>query len=145
MIKFKTIDEENFQVCIDLTGGIEQEQNEFVDSVLYSLAEAWVYRDSMEAFAIYQEEQIIGFVSMYVREENPQIINFLIDVAFQDRGYGTQAASRCIEYLQETYQVKRISLPVHNQNEKAKRFWTKQGFSLSDTVEKDYVFMRRYE
>ncbi|MGT2800798.1 GNAT family N-acetyltransferase [Streptococcus marmotae] len=135
MITFKTIDEENFQACIDLTGGVEKEQNDFVDSVLYSLAEAWVYRDSMEAFAIYQEEQIIGFVSMYVGEENPQIINFLIDIAFQGRGYGTQAASRCTEYLQEMYRAKRISLPVRIQNEEAQRFWAKQGFSFSDTVE----------
>ncbi|MBF0787666.1 MULTISPECIES: GNAT family N-acetyltransferase [unclassified Streptococcus] len=140
MIALRTIDEENFEACIRLVVNVEEE---FVDSVLYSLAEAWLYRDCMEVFAIYHTDQPIGFVSMYVGRENPQIINFLIDDAFQGLGYGTQAAALSIHYLQEKYQATRISLPVHVQNIEAQRFWMKQGFHLSDNIENGYLFMRR--
>ncbi len=141
MITLRNIDEENFEACIGLTTGVEQE--DFVDSVLYSLAEAWLYREVMEAFAIYHQDQLIGFVSMYVGKENPQIINFLIDEAYQGRGYGTQAAKLSIDYLQNNYQASRISLPVHLQHTKARKFWTRQGFRPSDNIEGSYLFMRR--
>lgn len=141
MITLRNIDEENFEACIGLTTGVEQE--DFVDSVLYSLAEAWLYREVMEAFAIYHQDQLIGFVSMYVRKENPQLINFLIDEAYQGRGYGTQAAKLSIDYLQNNYQASRISLPVHLHHTKARKFWTRQGFRPSDNIEGSYLFMRR--
>ncbi|MBF0818503.1 GNAT family N-acetyltransferase [Streptococcus acidominimus] len=141
MITLKTIDEENFQACIDLTASVAEE--DFVDSVLYSLAEAWLYKDNMEVFAIYHKDQLIGYVSIYVAKENPQIINFLIDDAFQGRSYGSQAAQLTIRHLQEKHQATRISLPVHVQHLKAQSFWRKQGFHPSDTIEDDYLFMRR--
>ena len=71
-----------------------------VDPVTYSLAEAWVYYQDTRPFAIYSDDTIVGFVSMYVGEDNYQIINFLIDDAFQRKGYGSKAVKLCIEYLQ---------------------------------------------
>ena len=115
-----------------------------MDSVEYSLAEAWVYYQETRPFAIYNSGTIIGFVSMYVGEENCQIINFLIDDAFQGKGLGTQAAKLCIEYLKNEFAARRISVPVNLENVAAKKFWEKQGFCLSDTIEDGYIFMRRW-
>ena len=39
MINLRTIDENNFQACINLKATVDKD--EFVDSVVYSLAEAW--------------------------------------------------------------------------------------------------------
>lgn len=140
IINLKQIDEENFEACTHLVANVEED---FVDPILYSLAEAWVYRDKMEVFAIYSQEQLIGFVSIYIELENLQIINFFIDIAFQGQGYGTQAAKYIIDYLHEKYRASRISLPVHIRNKRAQRFWKKQGFRPSDNIEKGYLFMRR--
>ncbi|MGT2950647.1 hypothetical protein BU202_05830 [Streptococcus cuniculi] len=142
MITLRPIDEDNFQACIALTVSVAEE--DFVDPVLYSLAEAWLHRDYMEAFGIYHQDQLIGFVSLYINKENSEIINFLIDDAFQGQGYGSQAAQGSMQYLQERHQAKRISLPVHIKNERAKAFWTKQGFRPSDNIEDSYLFMRYY-
>lgn len=62
--------------CLNLKASVANEN--FVDSVAYSLAEAWVHYKDTKPFAIYADETMIGFVSMYVGEENYQIINFLL-------------------------------------------------------------------
>ena len=85
---------------------------------------------------------MFGFVSMYVGEENYQIINFLIDDAYQKKGYGTAAAKLCIDFLYKEYKARRVSAPVNQCHTAAQKFWTKLGFAYSDSVEDGYVFMR---
>ena len=140
MIELKTITEDNFEQCFNLKASVEDES--FVDSVTYSLAEACVFYKETRPFAIYDDDTMIGFVSMYVGEENYQIINFLIDDAFQNKGLGTKAAKACIHFLQNEYGAKRVSVPVEMRNIGAQRFWEKLGFAFSDNVEDGYVFMR---
>lgn len=94
MIELRTINENNYTDCLNLKASVAN--TNFVDSVAYSLAEAWVHYKDTKPFAIYADETMIGFVSMYVGEENYQIINFLIDDAYQKKGYGTAAAKLCI-------------------------------------------------
>ena len=110
MVELRAITEDNFQQCVEIHAGVQD--NSFVDSVTYSLAEAWVYDQDTRPFAIYNDGTITGFVSMYVGEGNCQIINFLIDDAFQRKGLGTKAAKLCIEYLQNEFTAHRISVPA---------------------------------
>lgn len=142
MIELRAISEDNFRECLLLRASVENE--DFVDPVTYSLAEAWVYYQDTRPFAIYSDDTIVGFVSMYVGEDNYQIINFLIDDAFQRKGYGSKAVKLCIEYLQREFSACRISAPVKMEHIAAKEFWIKQGFCLSDTIEDGYVFMRLF-
>lgn len=140
LVELREIDESNFMQCLNLQTSVPKES--FVDSVVYSLAEAWLFYRDTKPFAIYESDRIIGFVSMYVGEENCQIINFLIDDAFQKRGYGTEAARICIRFLRDEYHAGRISVPVEADNRIAQNFWKKLGFRFSDTVEDGYIFMR---
>ena len=140
MVELRTIHLENYRQCLKLTASVENEN--FVDPVADSLAEAWVFYEDSRPFAIYHAEQMIGFVSMYVGEGNPQIINFLIDDAFRHKGLGTQAAKICIRYLRKEYQADRVSVPVFLENIAAQRFWEKIGFTASDHIEDGYIFMR---
>lgn len=72
MIELRAISEDNFRECLLLRASVENE--DFVDPVTYSLAEAWVYYQDTRPFAIYSDDTIVGFVSMYVGEDNYQII-----------------------------------------------------------------------
>lgn len=85
---------------------------------------------------------MIGFISIYYGEGNYQIINFIIDEAHRGRGYGSEAASLCLDYFKREFNAKRVSLPVHIDNKRAQKFWSMLGFKMSDTIEDDYVFMR---
>ncbi len=140
MVELRKISEENFRECFNLKATVENA--DFVDPVTYSLAEAWVYYEDTKAFAIYADGQMVGFVSMYVGEENCQIINFLIDDAHQGKGYGKRGAKLCIDYLRKEHGAGRISVPVAEDHTAAQKFWEKLGFARSDTVEDGYVFMR---
>ena len=142
LIQLRTIGEDNYQQCLNLRASVEKES--FVDPVAYSLAEAWVFYHDTRPFAIYDGDEMIGFVSMYTGEENYQIINFLIDDAFQGKGLGTEAAKVCVSYLQKEYHASRVSVPVELENMTARKFWRKLGFSSSDNVEDGYIFMRLY-
>lgn len=140
MVELRTITEDNYKQCLNLKAKVEKAG--FVDSVAYSLAEAWVFYEDTKPFAICENDRIIGFVSMYVGEENHQIINFLVDDAFQHKGFGTQAAEICIRFLREEYHAGRVSVPVALENKAAQRFWGKLGFDFSDNIEDGYIFMR---
>lgn len=140
MIELRTINEDNFKQCLNIKASVENKG--FVDSVTYSLAEAWIYYKDTKPFAIYNDDKMIGFVSMYVGEENYQIINFLIDDTYQKKGLGTQAAKACIGYLKKEYDASRISALVALENIDAQKFWTKLGFVFSENIEDGYVFMR---
>ncbi|MDE6748358.1 MAG: GNAT family N-acetyltransferase [Lachnospiraceae bacterium] len=142
MIELRTINEDNFQQCIKLKANVENEN--YVDSVIYSLAEAWVFYKDSKPFAIYDNDKMIGFVSIYVGEKNYQIINFLIDDALRHQGLGTKAAKACINYLQKEYNADKVSVPVYLENTVAQKFWEKLGFVYSDNIEDGYVFMRLY-
>ena len=140
LVELRAIHPDNYRQCLKLTASVENEN--FVDPIAYSLAEAWVFYEDSRPFAIYDGEQMVGFVSMYIGEGNPQIINFLIDDAFQHQGLGTQAANICIRYLQTECHADRVSVPVFSGNLAARRVWEKIGFTASDHVEDGYVFMR---
>lgn len=142
LIELRTISEDNFSECLDLTATVEEEN--FVDSVVYSLAEAWLFYNDTKPFAIYENDKMIGFVSMYVGEENYQIINLLIDDAYQQNGFGTQAAKACIDFLRDKYEARKVSAPVKIEHGLAQEFWLKLGFDFSNNIENGYVFMRLY-
>lgn len=142
MIQLRAINEDNFEECLKLhTDAI---QTGFVDCVARSLAEAWVLYEHSRPFAIYADAVMVGYVSMYVGDNNPQIINFMIDSRFQKRGYGTVAGKLCINYLCTNYNAKRISLPVKPENIAAQKFWRGLGFQLTDDIESGYRYMRLY-
>lgn len=140
MVELRAIGEDNYQQCFSLKVAVENER--FVDSVVYSLAEAWVFYKDTRPFAIYEGDKMVGFVSIYTGEGTCQIINFLIDGAFRGKGLGTRAAKVCIRYLQRECGASRISVPVELENAAAQSFWGKLGFQLSNDVEDGYIFMR---
>lgn len=142
LLELRKINSDNYEECLNLR--TTDTSVEFVDSVEFSLAEAWVFYEESRLFAIYADNVMVGFVSMFIGDNNPQIINFMIDSRFQKRGYGTAAAKLCIEYLCKEYNASRISLPVNLENKTALKFWSSLGFEQSDNIENDYLYMRLY-
>lgn len=142
LLELRKINSDNYEECLNLR--TTDTSVEFVDSVEFSLAEAWVFYEESRPFAIYADNVMVGFVSMSIVDNNPQIINFMIDSRFQKRGYGTVAARLCIEYLCKEFNARRISLPVNLENKTALKFWGSLGFEQSDNIENGYLYMRLY-
>lgn len=142
MVELRTINEDNYEECLNLSASVANA--DFVDPVAWSLAEAWVFYDDSRPFAIYADDVMVGYVLMYIGEENYQIINFIIDSRFQKRGYGVAAARLCVEYLCKEFNASKISLPVAPENIAAQRLWNSLGFEMTDDMENGYIFMRLY-
>ena len=142
LLALREINSDNYEECLNLR--TTDTSVEFVDSVAYSLAEAWVFYEESRPFAIYADHVMVGFVSMSIADNNPQIINFMIDSRFQKRGYGSAAAKLCIDYLCKEFNASRISLPVNLENKTALKFWSSLGFEPSDNIENGYLYMRLY-
>ena len=140
MVELRKISEDNFQQCLALSVNVANP--DFVDPVVYSLAEAWLEYDYFRPYVIYHDNVLVGFVSLYVRDQQWQIINFLIADAFQGKGLGSKAVQLCIELLRNEYQATMVSVPVHVEYMVAQQFWERHGFHKSDAIEDDYVFMR---
>lgn len=140
IVELRTINEDNYEECLSLRTSVTND--DFVDSVAWSLAEAWVFYNVSRPFAIYAGDFMVGYVLMYIGENNPQIINFMIDSNFQKQGYGAAAARLCVEYLCKECDTQKISLPVERENHYAQKFWSNLGFEITDYLEDGYFFMR---
>lgn len=140
-MKLVRVDEENFSEIIKIKA--RAEELGFVDSPLYSLAECFLDYDHMEAFGIYNQDVLVGFISIYFEENFGQIINFIIADDFQNRFYGTQAAGLILDMFRDTYKVATVSVGIYKRNQKAFDFWEKQGFVETGNVEGDYEYYRK--
>lgn len=134
------VNENNFEEIIKLK--TKAEKLGYVDSVLYSLAECFADKDHMEAFGIYNDEVIIGFVSIYFEGNFGQIINFFIKDEYQNQSYGTRTIGLLLDLFKNLYKVETVSVGVYKDNKKAFDFWDKLGFINTGNIEGDYEFFR---
>ncbi|MCG7344909.1 GNAT family N-acetyltransferase [Sporosarcina sp. ACRSL] len=141
MIEFRKITWENFDECIHLQ--LTDEQKGFLASNVYSLAQSYValLNDERPAmtFAIYDDETMIGFIMMYndTAEENEYgdeaaygILRFMIDRKYQNKGFGTKALQKALEYIRSFPQgeASAVYLSYAPQNEAARRLYATFGF-----------------
>lgn len=135
------VNEKNFDEIIKIK--TKEEKQGYVDSALYSLAECFVNKNHMEAFGIYKDDLLIGFVSIYFEGNFGQIINFFIEDYYQNKGYGGKIVEKLLEIFGELYKVDTVSVGVHKENIRAFDFWKKLGFIDTGNIEGDYRYLRK--
>lgn len=135
------VSEENFDNIIKLKTKVQDQG--FVDSPLYSLAECFLDHDHMRAFGIYDNHVLIGFTSIYFKDDFGQIINFFIIDQYQKKSYGRKAVRILIDIFKNFYKLETVSVGVYKDNRGAFDFWTKQGFIETGNVEGDYTYLRK--
>ena len=142
MVELREITEDNFDEVIELR--VSEDQEGFVSSVVYSLAQAWVYRETAFPFAIYADEVPVGFVMLgYYKNRNQYTLwKFLIDKHYQNRGYGKEALRLAIKYLVETFGTNEIYTGVALGNVVAKNLYNSIGFVETGFVEENMEEMR---
>ena len=97
MINFREITEDNFDSIIRMK---RPENEHFVASNAYSLAQAWLYRDNNDVypFAIYNDEEPVGFMMLDedLEERCLVIWRIMFPVEHQNKGYGTKAIKKIV-------------------------------------------------
>ena len=117
--ELRRIDHKNAAKCIALS--VTEEQGKFIASNEKSLREAAENPAVARPFAIYIDDQMVGFTmfAFDVDCEDPGgrywLWRFMIDQAFQHRGYGHAALNAVIRYFKEQGADSiRLSTEAHN-------------------------------
>ena len=131
-ITFREITSDNYSQVLNLKITPEQEAAKFVSPVVRSLADAWFYRDEGIAYpkAVYEDEDLVGFIMYELDTEEQQVFiwRFLIDQAFQGKGYGRQTIEVVMEMAKEQAQMTKVVADYVDGNEPMKKILLDLGF-----------------
>jgi len=143
MVELREITQSNFDDCINLN--LPEAQKGFVATNVYSLAQAWVYYKTAFPFAIYAEDDLVGFImpGYYEPQKHYNIWRFMIDERYQGKGYGKAALHLAISYLVEKHGASEIFLSVVPENIVAKSLYLGVGFELTGEMSGNEVVMRK--
>lgn len=142
MVELRAVTKENLEAVLNLC--VSEQQKAYVSSAAYSLAQAYVYRETAFPFAVYACNILVGFIMMGYYEERKQytLWKFMIDLAHQNKGYGREALKQGMAYLQENFGAKEIYTGVSAGNEQAKHVYRCVGFRETGVFENGMEEMR---
>ena len=135
MIKLDEITADNLEDVLKLK--VSKEQENFVSTTAYSLAQAYVYRENAYPFAIYADDTLVGFImfGFYELRNQYTLWKFLIDEKYQNKGYGKIALLLGIEYMKKQHGIKEMYTGVAIDNNVAEHLYQSIGFQTTGLVE----------
>ena len=154
MISLRPVDTTNYRECIELS--VAPEQQGFVASNVQSLADAYAYRPAAEAYAVYSEDEVVGFALLFPfagdaddesipepgTERGMILVRLMIDARFQGRGYGREALEAIVELVSDRG-LPTVRLSVVPENEQALEFYRRNGFTETGAIHGGEIGMER--
>lgn len=133
-IKFRDIDKSNYNECISLRVG--EHQKNYVATNMYSLVQA-SYEDGLYPLGIFNEDEMIGFLLYDYDEElnGWSFSRFMIDIKYQNKGFGRKALEKFLEYFQSKFPNKSLYTSVEIDNDIAIKLYQKYGFVIKSSFE----------
>lgn len=143
MIILREVDQYNFNDCIDL----KRESNLFVGSAEYVLANAYIYRYDSTAYAIYDDQTVVGLVIICDRPEQGRAYSFtelFIADDYQRKGLGQAAVEEIMRKLRSEKRSDIAEIQVHYTNEPAIKIYERCGFSEIERAKwnNDFIVMQ---
>lgn len=143
MIHFRKITEENFGAVVSMK---RPKDERYVASNVYSLAQAWLYKDANDVypFAIYDDDIPVGFMMLDedAEERCLMIWRIMFPVEHQNKGYGTQAIQQIIGLARESGKYDSMILDCAPGNDIAKHVYEKLGFAPTGEISNHEVVMK---
>jgi diamine N-acetyltransferase len=154
MISLRPIESSNYREAIELSVGPDQQR--FVASNLQSLADAYVWREAAEPFAVYSDDEMVGFALLFpladrgdddsIPEPGTEcgfiLVRLMIDDRFQGRGYGRDALDAIVALVRDRG-LPTIRLSVVPENEQALEFYRRNGFDETGEIHGGEIVMER--
>ena len=145
MIELREITSENFDACINLK--VNKEQDSFVATNVYSLAQAWLYHQNTKPFAIYHDKKIVGFLMLDIdynggaAEGICDLWRFMIDKNHQKKGCGRAAMQVLINYSKEKLNARKMRAAFVQGNTAAEKLYSSLGFIPNGELDGDEIVM----
>lgn len=142
MIRLLEIDKDNLDKVLELK--VHEDQAAYVSPVAFSLAQAYVYRETAFPFAIYDDEILVGFIMMGYYEGRKQytLWKLLIDKRYQNMGYGRAAVNLGMKKFRDMFDVSEIYTGVIFGNHAAKHLYSSIGFKTTGLIENNMEEMK---
>ena len=140
MITLQPVTQENYNACLAL----ERTQFDFVGDAAAVLANAYIYRDSSLAYAIYDEDTAIGMVLLDEtgNEGSYEFTDLFIADNYRNQGYGDKTVKAILSHFFRKGATS-VHMQVHKDNKTAIHVYEKNGFSVKETSpwDEDFVVM----
>jgi diamine N-acetyltransferase len=131
-ITTRPVTQKNWRTALALD--VRPDQRDFTPTVAVSLAKAYIQPDGAvyDPVAIYAGNTMVGFYSFIYIPDDLRFVylgGFLIDKAYQGRGYGRAALYDFLNTVKRNYpKCSEVLLTVHPQNQVAQRLYQSVGF-----------------
>jgi ribosomal-protein-alanine N-acetyltransferase len=123
----------------DISDVVSLEESVFGHTLGYDMIYNEITKhDFAHYFVDVENNEIIGYVGLWINDDIGQIVNFLVKPNHQNQGLGKMWMRFVMEYLKQ-HNVHIISLEVRETNEKAIRLYESFGFK------KSYKRLKYYE
>lgn len=145
MLELRAIDETNREAVEALT--VAENQRQYIASNRESLKTAEKEKTVARPFAIYADDQPVGFAMFAFDEayEDPDdrywLWRFMIDKNQQGRGYGSAAMEKIIDYFR-VHGAGHIKLSTKPSNQTALSLYHKSGFRENGEMNGEEVVLR---
>ena len=130
MIRLELVNKDNFHQVLDLEVAPKDQRR--VASVEYSLAQAWLYRDSEVLFpyAVKSGQLTVGFLLLsYQPMENSYYIwRLLIDQKYQNQSFGKEVIRQVLQRARDDQQCHKVTVNYVIGNHKMRYILEKFGF-----------------
>ena len=142
MVHLQPVTKENLDEVLNLK--IYDSQAGFVSSTVESLAQAYVYQETAFPFAVYSDQEVVGFIMMgfYEAKNYYTLWKLLIDRDHQHKGCGRKALELGIAFLKDCFDVREIYTGVIPGNDAAKKLYESMGFRETGLFENGMLEMR---
>lgn len=126
-VTLREITEETLKSVLQLE--VSENQKQFVANNAVSIAQAYFSKHAWFR-AIYADDMPVGFVMLYLDEDEPvyAVWRFMIDQNHQGKGYGRQAMSQTIRFVRTLPDAQELYLSYLPEEGSPLPFYRKMGF-----------------
>ena len=138
MVYLKTVTMDNYYDCLALN----REETRFVGTACDVIADAYIYRDTSLAYALYHDDDVIGLVILdeQGKDQAYEFTNLFIADDCRNKGFGEKAVKAIINHFVGK-NAKSIHLQVHKSNNVAIHVYQKCGFAVKGVSKWDDDFL----
>jgi diamine N-acetyltransferase len=136
MLTLREVTRENWRATLELAVFPEQQRfiADYTPIAAIALAKAYIRPAGLVwiPYAFYRDAEMVGFTELAYAPgslDDYWIFHFFIDHRYQGQGYGKEVLHIFLHFIKDHHpQCQAIQLTVHQENERAKRLYTKAGF-----------------
>jgi diamine N-acetyltransferase len=123
---------------------MNEEQSKFVAPNVLSLAQAYVYYEGARPYAIYNDEEVIGFIMFDWDEEKREagIWRFMIAEEHQNKGYGRKAMECALNIIKDSNKFDYVFLSYVPGNDAGEHLYESVGFKATGEIDDGEIVMK---